>query len=58
MRIRLLVVAAVAASASGLTAAPAYATCHPEKPSTCEPCRITGVEFDENGIPRIRTECP
>ncbi|HEX2056927.1 MAG TPA: hypothetical protein VHI71_01025 [Actinomycetota bacterium] len=57
MRIRLLLTAAIAVSIVGVGAAPASATCHPEKPSTCPPCRITGIEFDENGIPRIATQC-
>ncbi|HEX2195625.1 MAG TPA: hypothetical protein VHJ76_01765 [Actinomycetota bacterium] len=58
MRIRLALVAAIAASITGLAAGPASASCYPEKPQTCEPCRITGIYFDENGIPRFRTECP
>ncbi|HEX2294393.1 MAG TPA: hypothetical protein VHN37_03700 [Actinomycetota bacterium] len=57
MRTRLLLVALLAVPMVG-AAAPAHATCHPEKPSTCEPCRITGIYFDENGIPRLKTECP
>lgn len=57
MRTRLLLTAAIAASLVGIGAPPASATCHPEKPSTCPPCRITGVYFDENGIPRLETQC-
>ena len=58
MRIRLLLAAVMAVSVVGIGAAPASATCHPEKPSTCRPCRVTGIYFDENGIPRLETECP
>ena len=58
MRTRLLLTAALAASLVGIGAAPASASCYPEKPQTCETCRITGIYFDENGIPRLETQCP
>lgn len=58
MGIRLLLTAATAASLLGIGAAPASASCYPQKPSTCPPCRVTGVYLDENGIPRVRHECP
>jgi hypothetical protein len=57
MRARLLLVAALAGSMVAV-GSPAGATCHPEKPSTCEPCRITGVEIGPNGLPRVTTDCP
>jgi hypothetical protein len=52
----LLLIAVLAVPVLGV-ASPAHATCHPEKPSTCPPCRITGIEFGENGLPRFTTDC-
>lgn len=57
MRLRLLLATALAGSLVSI-ASPASASCYPEKPSTCRPCRITGVEIGENGIPRVTHECP
>ena len=57
MRTRLLLIAALAASISGLAAAPASASCYPQKPQTCSTCRITDVAISEEGV-RLVYECP
>lgn len=50
MRTRLLVVAALAGSALGVGAAPASASCYPEKPQTCHTCTLSGVHVGDDGI--------
>lgn len=57
MRTRLLLVAALGAAISGLAAAPASASCYPQKPQTCQTCRITDVSISGNGV-EIIWECP
>ncbi len=50
MRIRLLLTAAVAASFVGAGAAPAGASCYPEKPQTCHTCHVTGISISDDGV--------
>lgn len=54
---RVLVIAAVAGAAVGVGAAPASASCYPQKPQTCHTCHVTGVHVGDDGIWLIY-ECP
>ncbi len=55
MRTRLLLIAALALPVVG-AAAPANASCYPQKPQTCHTCRISDVYVDETGL-HVEWEC-